>query len=63
MNYIKPDVSTICIGQAASMAAVLLACGVKGKRFALPNIRIMIHSLLVVFRVKPKTSKSRQRKY
>lgn len=43
MNYIKPDVSTICLGQAASMGAVLLAAGVKGKRFALPNSRIMIH--------------------
>ncbi|MCA1932009.1 MAG: ATP-dependent Clp endopeptidase proteolytic subunit ClpP [Calditerrivibrio sp.] len=46
MNYIKPDVSTICIGQAASMGAVLLACGAKGKRFALPNARIMIHQPL-----------------
>ncbi|MCX8085157.1 MAG: ATP-dependent Clp endopeptidase proteolytic subunit ClpP [Calditerrivibrio sp.] len=46
MNYIKPDVSTICIGQAASMGAVLLACGAKGKRFALPNTRIMIHQPL-----------------
>ena len=43
MNYIKPDVSTICLGQAASMGAVLLAAGVKGKRFAVPNARIMIH--------------------
>lgn len=43
MRYIKSDVSTICIGQAASMAAVLLAAGTKGKRFALPNSRIMIH--------------------
>lgn len=43
MNYIKCDVSTICMGQAASMAAVLLACGTPGKRFALPNSRIMIH--------------------
>ena len=43
MQFIKPDVSTICIGQAASMAAVLLAAGAKGKRFALPNSRIMIH--------------------
>ncbi len=43
MQYIKPDVSTICIGQAASMGAVLLAAGAKGKRFALPNARIMIH--------------------
>ncbi|NLG10143.1 MAG: ATP-dependent Clp endopeptidase proteolytic subunit ClpP [Coriobacteriaceae bacterium] len=43
MQFIKSDVSTICIGQAASMAAVLLAAGAKGKRFALPNSRIMIH--------------------
>jgi ATP-dependent Clp protease protease subunit len=43
MNYIKCDVSTICMGQAASMAAVLLACGTPGKRFALPNSRVMIH--------------------
>ncbi|GJQ20096.1 MAG: ATP-dependent Clp protease proteolytic subunit [Bacteroidia bacterium] len=43
MQYIRPDVSTICIGMAASMAAVLLAGGAKGKRAALPNARIMIH--------------------
>ncbi|HET6369618.1 MAG TPA: ATP-dependent Clp endopeptidase proteolytic subunit ClpP [Nitrospiria bacterium] len=43
MQYIKPPVSTICIGQAASMGAVLLAAGTKGKRYALPNARIMIH--------------------
>ena len=43
MNYIKAPVSTICIGQAASMGAVLLAAGQKGKRFALPHARIMIH--------------------
>lgn len=43
MNYIKPDVSTICIGIAASMGAFLLASGAKGKRFALPNSDIMIH--------------------
>lgn len=43
MNYIKPDVSTICIGMAASMGAFLLASGAKGKRFALPNSGIMIH--------------------
>ena len=43
MNYIKCDVSTICIGMAASMAAILLAAGEKGKRYALPNARIMIH--------------------
>lgn len=43
MRYIKPDVSTVCLGQAASAAAVLLAAGAKGKRFALPNSRILIH--------------------
>ncbi|ULO01941.1 serine protease ClpP [Campylobacter sp. RM5004] len=46
MNYIKPDVSTICIGQAASMGAFLLSSGAKGKRFALTNARIMIHQPL-----------------
>ncbi len=46
MNYIKCDVSTICIGLAASMGAVLLASGAKGKRFALPNAEIMIHQPL-----------------
>jgi ATP-dependent Clp protease protease subunit len=46
MQYIKPDVSTLCIGQAASMAAWLLASGAKGKRFALPHARIMIHQPL-----------------
>ncbi len=43
MEYIKPDVSTICIGQASSMGALLLTAGAKGKRFSLPNARIMIH--------------------
>lgn len=46
MNYIKPDVCTICIGQAASMGAFLLSCGATDKRFALPNSRIMIHQPL-----------------
>ncbi len=46
MQYIKPDVSTICIGQAASMGSVLLTAGAKGKRFALPQARIMIHQPL-----------------
>ena len=46
MQYVKPDVSTICIGMAASMAAVLLAAGTKGKRFALPNADVMIHQPL-----------------
>ncbi len=45
MQYVKPQVSTICLGQAASMGAFLLAGGAKGKRFAVPNARIMIHQL------------------
>jgi ATP-dependent Clp protease protease subunit len=47
MQFIKPDVQTYCLGQAASMAAVLLASGAKGKRFALPNSRIVIHQPLM----------------
>jgi len=46
MSYIKPDISTLCIGQASSMGAVLLTGGTEGKRFALPNSRIMIHQPL-----------------
>ena len=46
MNYIKPNISTICMGQAASMAAVLLSCGTKGKRMILENSRVMIHQPL-----------------
>ena len=46
MEFIKPDVSTICVGQAASMGALLLASGAKGKRYALPNSRVMIHQPL-----------------
>ena len=46
MQYIRPDVSTICVGQAASMGALLLAAGAKGKRYALPNSRVMIHQPL-----------------
>lgn len=46
IQYIKPDVSTICIGQAASMGAILLAAGTKGKRFALPHSRVMLHQPL-----------------
>ena len=46
MQYIKPDVSTICVGQAASMGAVLLAAGAPGKRYSLPNSRVMIHQPL-----------------
>lgn len=47
MNYIRPDVSTICVGMAASMASVLLAAGAKGKRLALPNSEILIHQPLI----------------
>jgi len=47
MRFVKPDIMTICIGQAASMAAVLLAAGTKGKRLALPNARIVIHQPLM----------------
>jgi len=46
MNFIKPDVSTLCMGMAASMGAFLLSSGAKGKRFALPNSRVMIHQPL-----------------
>lgn len=46
MNYVRPEVCTICIGQAASMGAFLLSCGATGKRFSLPNSRIMIHQPL-----------------
>src|SRR5512145_3348877 len=46
MQFIKPDVSTVCVGQAASMGALLLAAGAKGKRYALPNSRVMIHQPL-----------------
>ncbi|MCW3478747.1 ATP-dependent Clp endopeptidase proteolytic subunit ClpP [Neisseriaceae bacterium JH1-16] len=47
MNFIKPDVSTLCLGQAASMGAFLLSAGAKGKRYALPNSRVMIHQPLL----------------
>lgn len=46
MQYVKPDVSTICIGMAASMGAVLLAAGTKGKRFSLPNSEILLHQIM-----------------
>jgi len=52
MQFIKPDVSTLCIGQAASMGALLLAAGEKGKRFCLPNSRVMIHQPLGGFQGK-----------
>jgi ATP-dependent Clp protease protease subunit len=46
MQYIKPEIATICMGQSSSMAALLLACGTKGKRYALPHSRVMIHQPL-----------------
>jgi ATP-dependent Clp protease protease subunit len=46
IQYIKPDVATICVGMAASMGAVLLSCGAKGKRFCLPNSKVMIHQVM-----------------
>jgi ATP-dependent Clp protease protease subunit len=46
MNFIKPDVSTVCVGQAASMGSFLLSAGAKGKRYCLPNARVMIHQPL-----------------
>jgi ATP-dependent Clp protease protease subunit len=48
MQYVKPNIQTLCVGQAASMAAVLLASGTKGKRFALPNSRVVIHQPLIM---------------
>jgi ATP-dependent Clp protease protease subunit len=60
MQYVKPDISTICMGQAASMGALLLTAGARGKRFALPHSRIMIHQPLAACRGRPPTSTSRR---
>lgn len=60
MQFIKPKVSTICIGMAASMGAFLLAAGEKGKRYALPNSEVMIHQPLAVPKVKQQKLKLRQ---
>jgi ATP-dependent Clp protease protease subunit len=62
MQFIAPEVSTLCIGQAASMGSLLLAGGEKGKRFALTNSRIMIHQPLGGFKVKLLTLRSMQKK-
>ena len=62
MQFIKADVSTICVGQAASMGAMLLAGGAKGKRFALPHSRMMIHQPLGGFRDRPRTLTSMRAK-
>ena len=53
MQYVKPDISTLCIGQAASMGAFLLSAGTKGKRFSLPNSRIMVHQPSAGFQGQP----------
>ena len=53
MQYIKPDINTFCVGQACSMGSLLLAAGTKGKRFSLPNSRIMIHQPSGGYRVQP----------
>ena len=61
MNFIKPDVATYCMGQAASAAAVLLAAGATGKRFALPHSRVMLHQPHTgASRARPPTSRSRR---
>ena len=62
MQFIKPDVSTLCIGQAASMGAFLLTAGAKGKRFCLSNSRVMIHQPLGGFRARHRTSQSMPRR-
>jgi len=59
MQFIKPAISTICVGQAASMGAVLLAGGTKAKRFCLPHSRVMIHQPLAASRARRPTSRSR----
>ena len=63
MQYISCDVATICLGQAASMGAVLLAAGARGKRMALPNARVMIHQPLGGAQGRLQTSKYRPRKW
>ncbi len=63
MQYIKSDVQTICLGQAASMGALLLAAGAPGKRFILPSARVMIHQPLVVWEVKSLIFKFMQKNY
>ena len=62
MQLVRPDVQTICVGQAASMGAVLLAAGTNGKRFALPNSRILIHQPWGGPRARPPISPSRPRR-
>ena len=63
MNFIKPDVSTLCCGMAASMGACLLAAGAKGKRFALPNSQVMIHCLWAVPKARRPRLKSTPAKF
>ena len=63
MEYIRPEISTVCIGQAASMGSLLLTAGAKGKRYSLPNSKIMIHQPPVVFKAKPLILKFMQKRY
>ena len=63
MQFCKPDISTLCIGQAASMGAVLLAGGTSGKRFALPNSRVMIHQPLGGFQANQQIYKYMPKKF
>lgn len=63
MQFVKPHISTMCIGQAASMGALLLAGGEKGKRYCLPNSRMMIHQPWVVFRDRQRISRSTPRRF
>ena len=58
MQYIRPEISTVCIGQAASMGSLLLAAGAKGKRYSLPHARIMVHQPRAGSRARPRTSRS-----
>jgi len=62
MQFIKPPVATVCLGQGASMAAVLLAGGAHGKRTALPNARILIHQPMAERAARPRTSRSRRKR-
>ena len=63
MEYIRPEISTVCIGQAASMGSLLLTAGAKGKRYSLPNSKIMIHQPSGGFKAKPLILKFMQKRY
>ena len=63
MQYIKPDITTVCLGQAASMGSLLLTAGTAGKRYSLPNSRIMLHQPSADFRGRPQISKFMPKKF